>query len=327
VREDLTGGHVTVLHRWTGSTGVPVQTTISSKVQLAADAVLAHLPNSAAIVAIQPGAGNILAVASHQAGGMPAVSPLAGLYQPGQAFTIVSTAALLESGFDVTSRIPCRAVNSVGGQSFSNEPVEAALGAQPTFAVDFAHACATAFVGLSMQLNARDMSAAAADFGIGAPWALKVSATPGTIGSPSGYGQIAAASVGAGTVRVSPLDMALAAGLVQSGTWYRPTLVTSPPDPGLRPRHPFSAQIITALRGLMRATVTSGAGHAAAAPGAPVFGQVGSTAPGSAGKGLGTSWFVGYQGGIAFAVLEFTHSADNSAAALAGSFLASLHAR
>ena len=35
---------------------------------------------------------------AHHAGRMPAVSPLAGRYEPGQVFTIVSTAALLETG-------------------------------------------------------------------------------------------------------------------------------------------------------------------------------------------------------------------------------------
>jgi cell division protein FtsI/penicillin-binding protein 2 len=320
-----TGGHVVkVLRRWHGTTGFPVRTTIASRVQEAADRAVAAEPNSAAVVAVQPGTGKILAVAEHQGARMPAISPLAGQYQPGQAFTIISTAALLQSGFDVTSRIPCKAQNSVGGLSFSNQPVEADLGAQPLFSVDFAHACGTAFAGLSMQLNAHDLAAAAAAFGIGANWQLKIDASSGTIGSPSGYGQIAATSVGGADVRVSPLAMALAAGLVQSGAWVPPTLVTSPADPPAKASRPFGPRIVASLRNLMRATVTSGAGQAADVAGRPVFGQIGSTGPGSVGKGLGSSWFVGYQGGIAFAVLEFTRSADVSAAGLAGTFLSNV---
>ncbi len=324
VLQDSGGHQLRILRRWQGTAGVPVQTTINSRVQLAADAAVAHQPGSAAIVAIAPGSGRVLAVAAHRVAGMPAIDPLAGQYQPGQSFTIVSTAALLQSGFDPASRIPCRAVNSVGGQSFSNQPVEADLGAQPPFTVDFAHACGTAFVGLSLQLTAKGLSDAAAAFGIGAGWQLKVPATSGTIGSPAGYGPVAATSVGGGGVRVSPLDMALAAGLVQSGAWYPPTLVTSPPDPGLRPRRAFAPQVVASLRGLMRATVTTGAGQAANLPGSPVYGQVGTTAPGTAGKGLGSAWFVGYRGGIAFAVIEYTRSPDVTAAALAGTFLHNL---
>jgi cell division protein FtsI/penicillin-binding protein 2 len=321
VLQDAGGRQLKVLRRWDGVQGAPVQTTISSRVQLAADAAVARAPGSAAIVAVQPGTGKILAVGAHQVRGMPAIDPLAGQYQPGQSFTIISTAALLQSGFSVSSRIPCRAVNSVGGQSFSNQPVEADLGAQPPFTVDFAHACGTAFVGLSLQLNARDLASAASAFGIGASWQLKIPATSGTIGRPSGYGPVAAASVGSGGVRVSPLDMALAAAVVQSGAWYPPVLVTSPTDPGLRPRREFTPQVVASLRGLMRATVTTGAGQAASVPGPAVFGQVGSTPAGTVGKGLGSAWFVGYQGGIAFAVIEYTRSPEASAAALAGTFL------
>ena len=182
----------------------------------------------------------------------------------------------------------------------------------------------TAFAGLSMQLSAHDLATAAADFGIGASWQLKINASSGTIGSPSGYGQIAATSVGGAGVRVSPLAMALAAGLVQSGTWVPPTLVVPADDPPAKASRPFDGQIIASLRSLMRATVTSGAGEAADVAGRPVYGQIGSTAPGSVGRGLGSSWFVGYRGGIAFAILEFTRQPSTSAAALAGTFLSNL---
>lgn len=325
VLQNAAGHQVGVLQRWSGGLGVPVRTTIDSQVQRAADDALAGLPRSAAVVAIQPGTGRILAVAAHQARGMPAVSPLAGKYAPGQAFTIVSTAALLQGGFDASKPVPCRAENSVGGRRFSNQPAEVGLGSQPPFSVDFAHACGTAFAGLSLHLNSEDLASAAQDFGIGAGWQLKLDSYPGTIGKPAGYGQIAAAAVGGGDVRVSPLDMALAAGLVQAGTWYPPMLVTSPPDPGLAPRHRFSLQIVSSLRTLMRATVTKGAAAAASAPGGDVYGQVGSSGPGSAGKGLRSAWFVGYQGKVAFAVIEFARSANVSAAPLAGTFLRDLH--
>ena len=324
VVQDAAGHQVKLLRSWKGTAAQPVRTTINSHVQDAADAAVADQPGTAAIVAVQGGTGKILAVAAQHGRGMPEVDPLAGEYQPGQAFTIISTAALLQSGFDVTSRIPCKAQNSVGGQSFSNEPVEADLGAQPLFSVDFAHACGTAFAGLSMQLSAHDLASAAADFGIGAKWQLRINASSGTIGDPTGYGQIAATSVGGAGVRVSPLAMALAAGLVQSGSWAAPTLVTSPGDPPAKASHPFDARVVASLRSLMRATVTSGAGEAANLAGAPVYGQIGSTAPGSVGPGLGSSWFVGYQGGVAFAILEFTRSPDTSAATLAGNFLSNL---
>jgi membrane peptidoglycan carboxypeptidase len=100
--------------------------------------------------------------------------------------------------------------------------------------------------------------------------------------------------------------------------------VTSPPDPGLAPLHPFDSQVMASLRALMRATVTRGAGTAANIAGSAVYGQVGNTSlgkTGKAGKNLRAAWFVGYQGKIAFAVIELTKSSDTSAATLAGTFL------
>ena len=87
---------------------------------------------------------------------------------------------------------------------------------------------------------------------------------------------------------------------------------------------PFSSQVIGDLRKLMRSAVRHGAGRAADVGGSPVFGQVGSSVLSPGGKGMRTSWFVGYQGKIAFAVVELTRSPSMSAAPLAGAFLRDL---
>jgi hypothetical protein len=326
VQDAATGRQVAVLKRWAGSAGDTVKTTIDPATQLAADNVLSSLPESAAIVAIRPGGGQILALAEHRAGGMPAVNALSGQYQPGQTFTIVSTAALLNKGFSASTAIPCDASERVGDENFLNDPAEPNLGQAPLFSTDFAHACGTAFASVSLNLTASELrSEADKGFGIGAPWQLtgEPGAFAGSMQSASGYGQLAADSIGTGTVRVSPLDMALAAGVVQSGTWHQPTLVTSPPDPGLKPRV-LAAQVDSQLQGLMRATVRNGAARAANVAGSDVYGQVGSAPLGQARKGLRATWFVGYYANIAFAVLIFTKSSDISAAPLAGQFVSAL---
>jgi cell division protein FtsI/penicillin-binding protein 2 len=323
VQNAATGRQVAVLRRWPGSPGSTVRTTIDPVAQDAADGALGSARYSAAIVAIRPGSGQILAVAEHQAAGLPAVSPLSGHYQPGQAFTIISTAALLQAGFSPSTRTPCNASNRVGGVNFLNVPAEPNLGQQPPFSTDFAHACGTAFVGASLNLTDRELEQAAAGFGIEAPWHLtaNLDAFPGSIRPAAGYAQLAADSIGAGSVRVSPLDMALAAGVVQSGTWHPPLLVTDPPDPGLRPRAAFGLQVVSRLRSLMRGVVRNGAGKAAGSRGSVVYGQVGS-AP--AGKRLRANWFVGYYSDVAFAVLVLARSASVPAAPLAGRFVRAL---
>lgn len=326
VQDAATGRRVAVLRQWPGSPGSTVRTTIDSATQDAADSVLSSARYSAAIVAIRPGSGQILAVAEHQAAGQPAVSPLAGQYQPGQTFTIISTAALLQAGFSASTPTPCNASNRVGGVNFLNVPAEPNLGPQPPFSTDFAHACGTAFAGASLNLTSRELDDAADGFGIEAPWHLTadLDSFSGSIRPAVGYAELAADSIGTGSVRVSPLDMALAAGVVQSGTWHPPLLVTSPSDPGLRPRVAFGVQVVSRLRSLMRDAVRSGAARAADVSGSQVYGQVGSAPAGRPGQGLRVNWFVGYYSDVAFAVVILAHSASVSAAPLASQFVRGL---
>lgn len=308
-----------VLKAWPGSPGKPVHTTLQFSVQLAADRALAGLPASAAIVAVQPGTGRILAVATHQAAGMPPLRPLGGRYQPGQAFTIVSSAAILGSGVTLSRTVSCYQSNTVDGKTFVNDPPDPALGGNAAFQDDFAYACSTAFAGLSMYLTPSELAKTAAQFGVGA-WALPLSDSfSGTIGQPGGGADLAADTIGSGGVRMSPLGMALAAAVVDSGKWHPPSLVEGAPDPGTAPQGAMSPQVLTSLRDLMHKAATTGAGQAANV-GGDVYGQVGN-APFGSGK-MRISWFVGYQGsGVAFAVVELGKSSSDSAAPLAGSFL------
>ncbi len=322
------GQAAVALRTWPGAPGTAVQTTLDSSVQLAADDALADVPTSAAIVAVQASTGKILAVASQAAGGMPALSPLAGQYEPGQAFTIISSAALLSTGrLAPSDPVPCPASNSVDGTIFTNDPPVQNLGSTPSFQTDFSHACATAFAGgLSLSLTASDLTAAGSAFGIGG-WQLPdSSAFAGQIGQPAGEGALAADLIGTGDVRVSPLDMALAAGVVDSGQWHTPSLVSTSSDPSSAGRSVESAQVLTALRSLMQAAMQTSQ-NSLADVGGDVFGQTGSAPFGSG--NLRSNWFVGYQGGIAFAVVQLSSSAaasDGSAVPLTASFLQHLRA-
>jgi cell division protein FtsI/penicillin-binding protein 2 len=322
-------GHAPVhLHIWQGAPGAPVRTTLQSRVQLAADQTLASLPASAAIVAVQSSTGRVLAVASHVAGGMPSLDPLAGQYEPGQAFTIISSAALLSTGrLAPSDPVPCPQSNSVDGTVFTNDPPEPNLGSTPSFQADFAHACATAFAGgLSLSLTPADLANAANSFGIGG-WQLPVASYfAGQTGRASGAGTLAADMVGTGEVRVSPLGMALAAGVVASGRFHSPSLVAGTSDPSSTPHSVESAQVLTELRALMQSAMRIPRSRVANV-GGDVFGQTG-TAPFGTGK-LRTNWLVGYQGDIAFAVVDLSNPAGTgavSAASLTATFLQNLRA-
>jgi cell division protein FtsI/penicillin-binding protein 2 len=316
------------LRTWLGEPGTAVHTTLDSSVQLAADEALADVPTSAAIVAVQASTGKILAVASQTAGGFPAVSPLSGQYEPGQAFTIISSAALLSTGrLTPSDPVPCPASNSVDGTIFTNDPPVQGLGSAPSFQTDFSNACATAFAGgLSLSLSANDLQRASTAFGIGG-WQLPDSpAFAGQIGQPAGEEALAEDLIGTGHVRVSPLDMALVAGVVQSGRWHTPSLVAGAVDPSSASRSIESDQVLAGLRDLMQAAMQTPQNKAADV-GGDVFGQTGSAQFESG--NLRSNWFVGYQGGIAFAVIQLSNPATTpnaSAVPLTASFLQDLRA-
>jgi cell division protein FtsI/penicillin-binding protein 2 len=311
---------------WPGTAGKPVVTTIDYAMQQAADAATGQVPGSAALVAVQADTGKIEAVASRQASGEPSLDPLAGSYEPGQAFTIVSSAMFLASGLTPDSPLPCNSSNPVNGTPFYNLPTEPHMGQTTKFSRDFAVGCSTAFVGKSESMTSSQLEAAADEFGIGTtlavPGANAFSGTVGQLGSEVG---VAAATIGRGEVRVSPLSMALAAAVADSGRWSSPSLVTGEPDPKTAVKATMSPQVLAELQGLMRDEVAHGSGTAANA-GSGLYGQAGVAPFADGHKKLYISWFVGYDGKTAFAVAELVTSPSDSAAPLAGSFLRNIQA-
>ena len=89
-----------------GRPGRPLATTIDRRVQAAAEDALAGTTDEAALVAVQPSTGDVLAVANR-----PVESSynraLEGAYAPGSTFKVVSTAALLREGLSVGATVRC----------------------------------------------------------------------------------------------------------------------------------------------------------------------------------------------------------------------------
>jgi cell division protein FtsI/penicillin-binding protein 2 len=309
------GAQVGVLARWPGVAGTPVRTTIDSKVQGAALSALAGVSGSGTIVAVQASTGNVLAVAQHHAPGAGAAADaLSARLTPGTAFTIVSAAALLETGLKADSPISCDNSFTVGGQPFTSD----GSGATVPFSDDFAKGCGTAFAALSERLSVSQFDQVVKGFGIGADWSsLPVPAFSGSVPSAAGGADLALQTIGQGSVRMSPLAMAMVAAAVDSGDWHTPQFIENSADPSGTALDPSD---ISQLRSLMRAAVRSGAARAASVPGTPVYGQVGLVHTGS----TWTSWFVGFRGDIALTVIESGKTSQLSAAALAGGFWSAL---
>jgi len=310
------GRTVATLSTMPGKAGNPVRTTIDSHDQAIATAALAAQHNSGEIVAVDSATGAIRALAARQAGSvpLPADGPLAAKLQPGMAFSIVSAAALLGSGGVSTSQpLPCQNVANVGGQTFTYQPGSSS---SATFAADFADGCGTAFATLSEKLTARQLSTVERSFGIGTPWNLRVPAFSGSAATVTGQAGVAAQATGTGGVLMSPLGMAMVAAEVAAGTGRTPVLVAS--DPPATWQAPLSTSKLGELRQLMRQAVQSGSARAANVSGQPVYGQAGVV---QTGTHAFLSWFVGYRGGMAVAVIETGTTEAQAAAALAGTFL------
>jgi cell division protein FtsI/penicillin-binding protein 2 len=314
------GRQVAVLQHWPGKAGTPVHTTLNATVQAAAAAALNASSGAGEIIATQPSTGDILAVADHSGGGISVPGVLNARLTPGMAFTIVSTAALLQGGFSANTAIQCTSATAVGGQTFT-EPSSLTTGTQTPFSTDFAAGCPTAFAGLSRRLSGSEFAKVVQGFGLGSSWALPLTTFSGKAPVSQNDGDLAAETIGQGGVQVSPLGMAMVAADVASGVVRSPVLVVNPTDPPAVRAVPLSATSLDVLRALMRKTVQSGAGKAAQGSGASVYGQVGLVQTGTGSHRIWESWFVGYRGDLAFTVVEFGKTAQLSAAALTAEFL------
>ncbi|MGH3320606.1 MAG: penicillin-binding transpeptidase domain-containing protein [Streptosporangiaceae bacterium] len=309
VSQDARGQAVTVLATFPGKPSEPVGTTIDRTVQAAVDDVLPEPRGRASMVALRASTGEVLAVGS----GDPRNNlAFAGRYPPGDTFTLVTTTALLRDGLRLGERIPCPQHRIVGGKVFRNDG--GGGGSAPSFSEDFARTCDTAFVGLAGRTTHAALRDAARELGIGGRWRLPVPVFTGNVPGSGDDIAKAEASVGEGKVRVSPLSMAVAAAAIDTGTWRPPRLVTDPPQPRRTSPRPLPDRDAHALRQLMRAAVERGSARQLGIPGPDVYGVVGE----SQGRHGRCTWFVGFRGDLAFAVVS---DGGPSASTLAGRFL------
>jgi len=308
--------------------GKPLQTTLDQNVENAADAALSTITDQpSALVAIRVSTGQVVAVANGPAGGGYDTA-LLGQVPPGSAFKLVTTAALLQQGFNVDTPVPCKPNIVVSGKSFHNYEGEE-LGTPP-FHVDFAKSCNTAFISLSSKVGGSVLPDTARTLGTGACWSLGTSAFSGKVAVPASDVDLAAESFGQGTTIVSPASLAVAAATIARGNYVAPQLVlngTAKDCSGsATPAAPLPGDVFTTLHTLMREVVTAGTATVlAGAPGGPVMAKTGTAEYGGGDSPKTHAWLVGYQGDIAFAVyVQDGHSGGTVAGPVALKFLQNL---
>ena len=313
------GEAIETLHSTEVEPGKPLETTLSAEVQTAAEDAMADVEGAAALVAVEPRSGDILAVANRPTDDGINYA-FTGQYPPGSTFKVISTAALLDTGLETTEIVDCPESIDVGGREFVNFEGSAA-GAVP-FSTDFAQSCNTAFVSLAKDVEPDALREKAEQFGIGVDPELELDAFGGEVPLAKDEVEHAAQFIGQGRVLVSPLVMAGVAAAVEGGEWHRPRLIADDPEEAGEPLGPQTA---TELRTLMRSVVTTGTGTALAlVPGEPI-GKSGTAEFGTKDPPQTHAWFIAARDDVAVAVLvEEGASGGEVAAPIAASFLTAL---
>ncbi|MEU0536389.1 penicillin-binding transpeptidase domain-containing protein [Amycolatopsis tolypomycina] len=319
VTRDVTGGEVSELKAEPPRPAPAVTSTLSAKLQAAAEKALETEPYPAALVAIQPSSGDILAVAQNDAADEEGSLALSGRYPPGSTFKIVTAAAALSADeVDAGSAVDCPGTTTIDNRVVPNEG-RFDLGRVP-LKTAFARSCNTTFARLAAGLPGPSLTDTARSFGLGADFVVPgLTTVTGDVPASDSAVQRAENGFGQGRVVASPFGMALVAATVQAGKVPSPSIVKGMPATTENVGDPPSQEVLDALRPLMREVVT--AGTATGLRDIPdVAGKTGTAQFGDGSRSHG--WFVGYRGDLAFAVLLTDAGSSKPAVQAAHRFLA-----
>src|ERR1700760_3765978 len=298
------GAPVATLATRRGRPGTPVKTTIDPAVQNAAEAALAGEKKSAALVAVDARTGSLLAVAQVNRGGYD--QAVLGGFPPGSTFKVLTSTALISKGLTPASAASCPKTATVDGEVFNNAEGE---GQVSDLLHAFAQSCNTAFIQLATsKLQAADFPAVAAQYRLGKNISMGTPAFSGSVPEPNDQADLAATSIGQGRVLVFPLNMAMVAAAVDTGTVRAPRLVAGAPDDSAATSQ-LPANVVTDLHQMMAQVVATGTAAGQGLPGG-TDAKTGTAEYGT-GKPLKIdAWLMGFKGNVAFAVLV-TNSSGN----------------
>ena len=241
----------------------PVQSTIDTRVQAAADIALAG--RFGGVAAIEPKTGAILALA-----GVAFSAP----QPPGSVFKIVTTTAALDARkVSPSKEFPVETEALIDGVPLSNANGEACGG---TFKDSFANSCNSVFAPLGVEVGAERLVATAERFGFNQPPTIAgalASSLPAAE-DISGPLDLGSSAIGQGRVLATPLQMAsVGQTIANDGVRLTPTLLRSSTPKRTRVTSARTANTIT---GLMEGVVDYGTGTAAAIDGVRVAGKTGT---------------------------------------------------
>ncbi|MGI5218542.1 penicillin-binding transpeptidase domain-containing protein [Nocardia sp. CA-290969] len=295
-----------------------IRTTIDTDLQRAAETALDPIGTPAAIVALRPSTGAIVAAGQNAAADAEGPIAFTGLYPPGSTFKTVTTAAVLDNGLAGPDTVlPCPGVADIEGRRIPNDD-NFDLGPVPLHTA-FARSCNTTMAGLAVRLPPEALTTTAERLGLGVDYVTPgVTTVTGSVPISQTPAQRVESSIGQGQVTASPFGMALVAASIAHGTTPAPVLVDGEPGKPDRSPQPLPAAVTDQLKTMMRETVTAGT----ATQLADIDGLLGKT--GTAEYGDNThahGWFVGIRGDLAFAVFVADAGSSGPAVEAAGRML------
>ncbi|WP_431957945.1 penicillin-binding transpeptidase domain-containing protein [Nocardia lijiangensis] len=300
------------------SPAADIVTTLDLGWQRAAENALAPIGQPAAIVALQPSTGNVLAMAQNAAADAQGPIALTGLYPPGSTFKTVTVSAALQAG-EVTpdTVLPCPGSANIEGRRIPNDD-NFDLGRVPLHTA-FARSCNTTMGMLGVQLPPDGLTNAAAQLGLGIDYVTPgLTTVTGKVPDADTPAQRVESSIGQGQVTASPFGMALVAASIARGSVPAPTVVQGSPGVADRQPEPLPGAVDDQLKVMMRETVTGGtATQLRDIPG--LLGKTGTAEYIDDTHAHG--WFVGIDGDLAFAVFISDAGSSGPAVDAAGRML------
>jgi hypothetical protein len=282
---------------------------------------LAPITTPAAIVAIAPSTGDVLAVAQNAAADAQGPIALSGLYPPGSTFKTVTVSAALQAG-QVTpdNMVACPGTENIEGRQIPNDD-NFDLGEVPLHTA-FARSCNTTMGRLAVNLPPDGLTKAAAQLGLGIDYtAPGMTTVTGSVPVADTAALRVEEGIGQGKVTASPFGMALLAAALARGSVPAPAIVAGQPGTPDRTPDPLPAPIADQVKSMMRETVTNGT--ATQLQDIPdMLGKTGTAEYIDDQHAHG--WFVGIDGDVALAVFVSDAGSSGPAVDAAGRFLRAL---
>ncbi|BBX53670.1 penicillin-binding transpeptidase domain-containing protein [Mycolicibacterium poriferae] len=299
-----------------------IASTLDIGMQRAAEDALAPLGTPAALVAIQPSTGNLLAVGQNAPADAQGPIALTGLYPPGSTFKTVTVSAALQAG-QVTpdTIVNCPGTENIEGRQIPNDD-EFELGQVPLHTA-FARSCNTTMGRLAVNLPPDALTDAAAQLGLGIDYvAPGMTTVTGSVPVAESSALRVEEGIGQGQVTASPFGMALVAATLAHGSVPAPAIVERQPGVADRTPEPLPAQIDDQVQAMMRETITDGtASQLQDIPG--LLGKTGTAEYINVQNDdqRAHGWFVGIAGDLALAVFVSDAGSSTPAVDAAGRFL------